>query len=215
MPIDITDLVDPAHTAVVINECQEGVIGKYSRLPAIAEETRWIIPNVARLVHTARQVGAEVLHALAVGRPDGRGGSPNMLLTQRSRLGAESPDALPGLAPEEHAAVIPEIGVAPSDFVVGRIGGVGGLSASGAVNILRNIGVRTLVLGGITLNAGVLSMVFYGIDEGFDVVVASDASGGFPRQYGEDVLRYTVRPFAPIATVDEIIAAWRRRTPKP
>jgi hypothetical protein len=56
-------------------------------------------------------------------------------------------------------------------------------------------------------------MVFNGLDEGFNVVVASDASGGFPRSYGDDVLRYTVRPFAPIATVDEIVAAWHRPVP--
>jgi hypothetical protein len=53
-------------------------------------------------------------------------------------------------------------------------------------------------------------MMMYGLDEGFNVVVTSDASGGFPRSYGVDILRYTVRPFAPIATVDEVVAAWNR-----
>lgn len=207
MPIDITDLVDPRHTAVVINECQQGVLGPHSHLPALADETRWILPNVARLVQNARGVGVDVVHALAGRRADGRGANTNFLIAQRA--GGES---LPG-TPEEFAVVMPEIGVEDSDFVVTRYGGIGGLSASGAVTILRNIGARTLVLGGVTLNAGVLSMVFSGLDEGFDVVVASDASGGFPRSYGEEVLRYSVRPFAPIATVEEIIAAWRRRVP--
>lgn len=204
MPIDITELVQPDHTAVVINECQQGVLGEHSHLSALAEETRWILPNVARLVRSAREAGAEVVHALAGRRADGRGGNTNFLIGRRA--GADGPE----LSPAEFAAVMPEIGVEDTDFVVTRIGGLGGLSASGAVPILRNLGVRTLVVGGVTLNAGVLSMVFNGLDEGFDVVVASDASGGIPRSYGEDVLRYTVRPFAPIASVDEIVAAWRR-----
>lgn len=207
MPIDITELVNPNHTAVVVNECQEGVLGQRSLLPAIAGETRWILPNVGRLVRSAREVGADVFHALAARRSDGRGGRD--LLVGR-HMAAEGP----GLTPQEFATVMPEIGVEESDFVVTRYGGMGGLSASGAVTILRNLGTRTLVLAGVTLNAGVLSMMMYGLDEGFDVVVTSDASGGFPRSYGEDVLRYTVRPFAAIATVDEVVAAWRRAGPR-
>ena len=103
---------------------------------------------------------------------------------------------------------MPEIEVQESDFIVTRFGGVGGLSASGAVSILRSLGVRTLVLGGVTLNAGVVASMIYAIDEGFDTVVASDASGGFPRTYGDEVLLRTVRPFSTIATVDEVIASW-------
>jgi 3-mercaptopyruvate sulfurtransferase SseA len=57
----------------------------------------------------------------------------------------------PRLALEEFAAAMPGIGVEESDFVVTRYGGMGGLSASGAVTILRNLGTRTLVLGGVRL----------------------------------------------------------------
>ncbi|HLG67626.1 MAG TPA: isochorismatase family protein [Acidimicrobiales bacterium] len=202
MPIDITELVDPRHTAVVVNECQQGILGERSVLPAVAEETRWVLPNVGRLVRGAREAGADVLHALAARRADGRGARSG-LLVERHAGGVGS-----GLTPEEFATVMPEIGVEESDFVVTRYGGMGGLSGSGAVTILRNLGMRTLVVCGVTLNAGVLSMMMYGLDEGFDVVVVSDASGGFPRSYGEDILRYTVRPFAPIATVDDVLAAW-------
>ena len=55
--------------------------------------------------------------------------------------------------------------------------------------------------------------MIYAIDEGFDTVVASDASGGYPRSYGDEVLLRTIRPFPVIATVDEVIAAWARATP--
>lgn len=208
MPIDITDLVHPRHTAVVVNECQQGVLGEHSSLPAIAEETRWILPNVGRLVRAAREYGADVFHALAGRRPDGRGGRTDLLVARH--VGT----AGPARAPEEFAEVMPEVGVEESDFVVTRYGGMGGLSSSGAVATLRNLGTRTLVLAGVTLNAGVLSMMMYGLDEGFNVVVTSDASGGFPRSYGEDILRYTVRPFAPIATVDQVVAAWERVGPQ-
>jgi nicotinamidase-related amidase len=200
--IDITELVAPQHTAIVINECQVGILGEHSVLPAIAEATRWIVPNVARLVLAARSHEVDVLHAVARPRADGRGGRTGGGVSRHTQ------SAGPALSPDEFSAVLPEIGVAPSDFVVSRLGGMGGLSGSGAVLTLRALGVRTVILAGVTLNAGVLSMVMTAIDEGFDAVVASDASGGFPRSYGEEVLVKSVRPFAPVVTVDQIVAAW-------
>ncbi|MGX7680239.1 isochorismatase family protein [Jatrophihabitans sp. DSM 45814] len=204
MPIDISDLVKPEHTAVVINECQVGVMGDQSVLPAIADETRWIIPNVARLVQAARTYDAAVMHTVARPRADGRGGRTGGVVSRHTRPKG------PALDPDQFSAIMPEIGVAESDFIVPRFGGMGGLSSSGAVSILRALGVRTLVLGGITLNAGVFSMMIYAIDEGFDAIVVSDASGGFPRSYGDEVLQKSIRPFAPVVTVDEIVASWQR-----
>jgi nicotinamidase-related amidase len=200
--IDITELVAPSHTAVVINECQVGILGEHSVLPAIAEETRWIVPNVARLVSAARTHGVGVLHAVARPRADGRGSRTGGLVSRHTQPKG------PALDPEEFSAVLPEIGVEPSDFVIARLGGMGGFSGSGAISTLRALGVRTVILGGVTLNAGVLSMMMTAIDEGFDAVVASDASGGFPRGYGDEVLAKSVRPFAPVVSVDQIVAAW-------
>jgi hypothetical protein len=39
-------------------------------------------------------------------------------------------------------------------------------------------------------------------------VVASDASAGIPRSYGDDILKYTIRMFAPVASTDELVTAW-------
>ena len=142
------------------------------------------------------------MHTVAGRRPDGRGGRTGRMVQRHVQSEG------PSLTPDEFSAVMPEIGVEESDFVVARLGGVGGLSASGAVAILRNLGVSTLVLGGVTLNAGVLASMIYALDEGFDTVVVSDASAGFPRAYGEEVLLRTIRPFSPIATVDDIVSAW-------
>ena len=36
MPIDLAALIDPRTTALLLQECQEGVIGKQSALPEIA-----------------------------------------------------------------------------------------------------------------------------------------------------------------------------------
>ena len=36
--VELHDLVDPAHTVLCVVECQNGVIGAESSLPALAEE---------------------------------------------------------------------------------------------------------------------------------------------------------------------------------
>ena len=51
MAIDIGELLDPAHTVLVTQECQGGVIGENPALPQLAEiARREMIPNAARLV---------------------------------------------------------------------------------------------------------------------------------------------------------------------
>lgn len=207
MPLDIVESVDPAHTAVVLNECQQGVIGASSNLPAVAEATRWILPNAGRLVGAARKHGVAVMHTLAAARPDGRGGLSGQVVGRHTQSGGRH------TIPADFEDIMPEIGYEDSDFVVTRFGGMGGLSASGAISILRSLEVKTLLLGGISLNAGVLSMMMYAIDAGFHPIVVSDAAGGYPRAYGEAVLANSVRWFAPLTTVDSVLDIWQSHWP--
>ncbi|TMK17619.1 MAG: cysteine hydrolase, partial [Actinobacteria bacterium] len=50
MAADLAALVDPAHTALVTQECQKGVIGEQAVFPELAEiARREMIPNASRL----------------------------------------------------------------------------------------------------------------------------------------------------------------------
>ena len=88
MPIDLVKLADPAHTVVLLQECQEGVLGARSVLPELAEAAReGLLPAVVRLTQAARVAGARVIHCLAVPRKDGFGqhrNAPLFLATQRA-----------------------------------------------------------------------------------------------------------------------------------
>ena len=44
---------------------------------------------------------------------------------------------------------------------------------------------------------------------GDDVVVPRDAVIGYPKQYGEDVLRYTLDGLVTLSSVDELTGIWR------
>ena len=49
MSIDLAELVAPGRTALVTQECQNGVIGSHAALPQLADAARVeMIPNAAR-----------------------------------------------------------------------------------------------------------------------------------------------------------------------
>ena len=74
MPLDLAALAAPAHTALVTQEIQRGVVGDLSQLPELAAAARAVLPNIARLVLAARAAGVPVdpLHG-ASARADGLG----------------------------------------------------------------------------------------------------------------------------------------------
>src|SRR3990172_11080292 len=74
MSLDLPSLVAPGHTALVTQECQRGVIGDLSALPALAAAAQGeMIANVAALVDAARRAGVRVIHCTAERRPHRRG----------------------------------------------------------------------------------------------------------------------------------------------
>lgn len=77
----LKELLDPATTALVTQECQNGVIGPQAGLPLLAEEARReAVPNIAALLDAARGAGVTVVHCLIQRRADGRGSNTNARL---------------------------------------------------------------------------------------------------------------------------------------
>ena len=89
----LAELVVPESTVVLTQECQKGVIGDLSLLPALAESAKTIglVENVNRLVTTGRAAGCGVLHCIAATRDDRRGASTNAPLFQGTRRRATCP----------------------------------------------------------------------------------------------------------------------------
>src|SRR5438132_13129538 len=114
MTFDLRELIDPAHTALVTQECQNGVIGDNAIFPELAAAAReQLIPNAARLAKAARANGVPVIHCLAIRRADDKGSNDNARLFGAARKAAVK--LLPG---SEAAQVIPEIGVKETDVVM-------------------------------------------------------------------------------------------------
>ena len=207
---ELSDLVDPSHTAVLTIELQDGLVGKEAFLPALVDEVdrTGLLDVVRRLCDGARAAGARVVHCTHVSRPDGAGSAVNgrilamadKLRRERGRgateLGTPGAELVDGLLDPER------------DLVMPRLHGMTPFTSTSLDQVLRNLGVRTVVATGASLNIGVFGMAVVAVDLGYQVVVPRDAVAGVPTAYGEAVLANSLSMIATIVTSDDLLAVW-------
>ncbi len=201
----LADLVAVAHTAIVTQECQGGVVGPDAALPVLAEEaSRQAIPNLARLLPAARRAGVRVVHCVFQRRADGLGTNHNArLFGGVSSRGVDMTPGSPG------ASVIPELGPEPTDLVLGRWHGVGPMGGTDLDAVLRNLGVTTIVATGVSVNVAITNLVMDGVNAGYQMVVPRDAVAGVPPEYAHAVIENTLALLATLTTTDALIDAWQ------
>jgi nicotinamidase-related amidase len=205
MPIDLAALVDPAHTAIITSECQRSVVGDLTMLPDLAQLATGALDNIGRLVKVARSAQVPVMHCVYLPRPDGKGTSMNtrMAAALKKRQGAGA-DADPVAA----AQVVDAISVEDSDIVMSRMHGMSPMNDTGVDPVLRNLGVTTIVLTGVSLNVAIPNITMDAVNRGYYVVIPRDAVAGVPADYGEAMLRNTLAMLAFLTTTDELVGLW-------
>ncbi len=206
MPIDITPLVNPNHTALLTNEVQSSVFDADGDLAANA---RRILGNIVRLADAARLADVPVLHAVKHFRRDSLARNRNIVLYQ---LRGVLPDADSRPEPDSRlqpgCQVVPELGPDERDLVMTRLHGMGAVHDSGIDPVLRILGVSTVVVVGVSLNVGIPNSVMDLANRGYNVVVPSDAVAGTPMQYQDQIMKHTIRHLARVAPTQAILEAW-------
>jgi len=203
---ELGDLVAPAHTALVLQEVQNGVVGSPSALPALAEAAAAVrlVEHCAQLARAARSVGVPVFHCTAETRADGIGANRNARLfvgVKRSPV---------RLTPGSDAVKVPEaIGVEASDVVLPRHHGLGPMTGTQLDSMLRNCGVTTIVGVGVSVNVGMTNLALDAVNRGYQIVLPRDAIAGVPPEYAQAVVDNTLSLVATLSTTEEVIAAWR------
>ena len=204
MPLDLAALVDPSHTAIITSEVQNGVVGERSALPALAEAAAAeMLPSLARLLPAARSAGVQIVHCTAYRRADGKGANHNARLFMGVR---KSPVALLPGTPE--VDVVSELGPEPSDLVLTRTHGLDPMAGTDLDPVLRNLGITTIVVTGVSVNVAVTNLVMDAVNRGYDVVLPRDAVCGVPRDYADAVIDNTLALLAAVTTTDELVAIW-------
>jgi len=193
---------------LVTQECQGGVIGPQAGLPMLAEEAqREAIPNIADLVAAARAADVTVVHCLIQRRPDGRGSNTNARLFAAGKSFAV--DLSPG---SPGASVLPELGPAPSDLILTRTHGVGPMTGTDLDSVLRNLGIRTIVGVGVSVNVAITNLVMDAVNRGYQFVLPRDAVSGYPREYAESVIDNTLALLATVTTTAAVVGSWAELT---
>ncbi|HUZ10343.1 MAG TPA: isochorismatase family protein [Acidimicrobiales bacterium] len=214
MPLDISDLVDPRRTALLVNEMQTNVVGPEVDGP-LAAGGRVVLPAIVLLADAARRSAVPVFQCLKVFRRDGLGRNRNIVLYHR-RDAAKGPTvagAAPPPADSRPVAgteVLAELGPDERDLVSTRLHGMSSIFDTGVDPLLRTLGVSTVVVTGVSVNIGVTNVTMDLANRGYDVVIPRDAVAGTPDSYTAQAIDHSLRFLATITTTADLLDAWRR-----
>jgi gluconolactonase len=196
--------LDPRTTAVILQDLQNDVVsegGAFADTGASEHATRQdVVGNARRLADAAREAGATVIHVWHI-IPDGSALVTAPLFEQAARKGVARRGTW-GAAPA--AGLEPR----PGDYVLEkpRMNAFYGTSLDA---ILRARGTQTLVIAGAFTNLSVEHTARHAADAGYRALVPRDATSSMNEEWHDAALRYGLSQVATVATVDDVVAAWR------
>lgn len=214
MPIDLTELLKGNELirgrpvvlpiAALTMELQRGVMGDLASFPQLADAARevGVADHAGQILATMRRLGLPVVHCTASFRRDRADTIVNTPL--HSAVLRNDAHLLEG---SDAVELIPELDLRVSDLIVDRHYGVSPFLGTALDATLRHLGVRVLLVTGVSVNLGVLGLCIEAANLGYQVVVASDAVCGVPVDYGHQVLDQTISLVATIATTGQICTA--------
>jgi nicotinamidase-related amidase len=143
-----------------------------------------VIPNCEALLNLFRAAGMRVVH-LTIGP---------VLEDGMDMVPLRRPTTAPGLLPMLHYAgtfehgIIPQVGPEPGELVMNKTSR-SAFNSTSIERVLRNMGVRTLIVAGVTTSSCVDTTARDAADRGFQTVVVEDATAELDRPSHEAALR--------------------------
>ncbi len=197
--------VDPKSTAIVIMEMQRGVVGDLSKIDTLVGTAKDgnVIGNIAALVVSGRQAGVPVLHCQALFRADRKGSAANSPMLHNAM---KNPDQILEGSPQ--AEIVPELAPQPPDFVVARYHGLSPFSGTSLDMTLRNLGVKTIVATGVSVNLGVFGLCLEAVNLGYRVILPRDCTAGYPKDYADALIGNSLAQLCTVTTSSEIAGVW-------
>jgi biuret amidohydrolase len=208
MAYDMPKLLQPNRVAFLLSEVQRNIIGDTASLGALAQAAKevGVIATSARLAAAARERGAPVIHCLANTAPGRFGANTNARLF----LGAAR-NAAERTYDSADDAPCPEVW-RKGDVLSLRDHGLNPMADSQLDRRLRNQGITTVILAGVSLNLAIVNLAMDAVNNSYQVIIARDAVAGFPADYAGPVMKNTLAYISTLATADEIIAAWPKQS---
>jgi nicotinamidase-related amidase len=174
--------LDPATTAVVVVDMQNDFChanGYYTKAGRDVSGLAGAVAPVRALVERARAAGGTIVYTRLV-HDSSRGAMEERHALRPKRWTASGKRLLPGTW---GADVVDALAPAATDIVIDKTG-YSAFDATALEQLLRERGIRTIVLCGVVTYACVLATGFSAFDRGFDVVLAADAAGSWNATLG-------------------------------
>jgi nicotinamidase-related amidase len=183
--------------ALIINECQNGMINAdYSDNVGLVGQitSRDVVKRIATLADAFRRAGLLVVHSTIVLRPDGVGTQPSCLLLGALKKRGSCVEGRP------EAEIHPDLAPLPADHVSRRLHGLSPFHGTELESVLRERGVQTVVVTGVSTNVGVPGTCLEAINRGFTAVVAEDGVAGSSREIHDFQIAHILPLLATVTT---------------
>jgi ureidoacrylate peracid hydrolase len=197
--------VPRADTALLVIDMQNGFChpdGSFAQLDLDISMCTAAIDGCARLVEAARAAGVPVIFTRYVYRPDYADG------------GVLVHELLPALAEVKSLAggtwdaeLVDELRPRPEDFVVDK-SRYSAFYGTGLKPILSSLGVRSLIVCGVTTNMCVETTARDASQRDYRVYVVRDATGELDAARHDAALATLGFGFGWVTGVDDVLAAW-------
>jgi len=205
MPLDPSPWLQREDCAVVVFECQEGVIGADGNLPGLAGSVASgdVLAHISRLLAGARSARVPVVYCTLRVDEDARPSTTPLELRLRQSRGDDAPER-----PIDMGPIVAPLRPEPGDTTLERRSGLTGFHRSGLDEALRERGARTVVLVGVSLNIGIPGTAIEAVNHGYVVVVPPDCVAADPAGFAAHALAHQMRQLAFLAPSDAILATW-------
>lgn len=217
IPITLKELIAPVHAAIVVvdaqNEfCKEGGAayksgGDLSKFP----ET---IKNIKKVIEEARKVGVLVVYTQNTGLPNHASDSADFIRYRYRRWAHGDPEKIPAITVEGSwgQKIVNEIKPAAGDVVIKKNRSSGFIQSNMDL-VLRNHGIRTLIITGFVSHGCVLATAIVGSCLDYFIVLARDCVNTGRRGLNEPAIQVMEWRYD-VVTSNQIIEIWKNNTQK-
>lgn len=197
--------LDPQTTAIVLIEYQNEFASEGGVLhPAVAGvmASTEMLANTVRLVEEARKRGVTIMHA------------PITFAPGYNELSRHPYGILKGVVDGKcfvkgtwGAEIVTALAPVEGDIVIEGKRGLDTFASTNIDFILRNKGIRTVVLGGFLTNCCVESTMRTAYEHGFDVVTLTDCVAATSQEEHANAIRYDFPMFSRPMRASELLAS--------
>lgn len=203
VPDTLEEIVDPRASALLLWDMEYAIAPNAFNFGEIT-------PRLKDLAVMARKAGVPVVYSRQVAFDIEKEESDVWIRVRRKRAAGASQDVkIP--AGKKGYDIVEELAPQPGDFVFQKRRPDGFIGTDLDL-MLRNKGVKTVIVGGVATEGGVEGTARTGRNLGYYIVVLKDCVGSRSRELHETALKLMEGTHFDIATAEEVARVWGRNS---